>query len=123
MNKQNSISEFLFGLAIFVGLMPLAFTFSQNETQLLLFTSFKYIVWSGQAIILLLLLLAKIQFSRNKLIGMGVLFLLIPFVFTFSESGVSFLILNQYPSSVLSWAIASVLFSKIFFSSNFKPSH
>lgn len=123
MNKQNTISGFLFGLAIFVGLMPLAFKFSQNEMQLLLFTSFKYIVWSGQAIILLLLLLPKIQFSANKMISMGVLFLLIPFVFSFSERGVSFLILNQYPSSILSWAIASVLFGKIFFGNNFMPSH
>jgi len=52
MNKKNSTSRFMFGLIILVGLTPLAFTFSQNGTPLLLETSFKYVVWCGQVIIL-----------------------------------------------------------------------
>ena len=113
MNKQNSTSGLLFALIIFIGLMPLASTFLQNRTQLLLDTSFKYIVWCGQAILLILLLLTKLKVSKNQLIGLALLCVLIPFAFTFNDNGVTFLILNKYTSSILSWAIASVLFSKL----------
>lgn len=123
MNKQNLTSELLFGLTILVGLMPLAFTFSQNGTQLLLDTSLKYIVWCGQAMILLMILLTKLNLSKNQLIGITMLYILIPFTFTFNDNGVVFLILNKYISSILSWAMASVLFSKLLFNTNFKPSN
>lgn len=123
MNKQNSTSGLLFGLTIFVGLMPLTFTFSQNGTQLLLDTSFKYVVWCGQAIILLMLLFTKFKLSKNQLIGLSALYSIIPLTFTFNDSGLTFLILNKYASSTLSWAVASVMFSKLFFDTNFKPSH
>jgi hypothetical protein len=115
MNKQNSASPLLFGLAIFVGLMPLAFTFSQNEIQPLLNTSFKYMVWGGQTIVLLLLLFSKYQLIKNQLIALIVLYACVPFIFTFNENGATFLILTKYTSSVLSWAIASVVISKLFF--------
>jgi len=115
MKKQNSMPRLLFGLSIFVGLLPLAFTFSQNDTQLLLDTSFKYLVWSGQAIILLLLLLTKNKLSKNQLITLTVLCFIVPFTFTINENGAAFLILTKYTSSILSWAIASVAFSKLFF--------
>ncbi len=115
MNKQNSASPLLFGLAIFVGLMPLAFTFSQNEIQPLLNTSFKYMVWGGQTIVLLLLLFNKYQLIKNQLIALIVLYACVPFIFTFNENGATFLILTKYTSSVLSWAIASVVISKLFF--------
>lgn len=123
MNKQNSTSGLLFGVTIFVGLMPLAFTFSQNGIHLLLDTSFQYAVWCGQAIILLMLYLTKIKLSKNQLIGLSVLYALIPLAFTFNDNGLNFLILNKHISSILSWAIASVLFSNFFFNANFKPSH
>lgn len=115
MNKNFSTSRLVFGLTIFTGLVPLAFTFSQNGTQLLLETSFKYLVWCGQSIILLLLLLTKHNISKNQLIGLTALYLLVPFTFTFTANGASFLILNNYTSSILSWAITSVLFGKLFF--------
>ncbi|MEZ4829836.1 MAG: hypothetical protein R3C61_26675 [Bacteroidia bacterium] len=123
MDKQNSTSGLLFGLTIFVGLMPLTFTFSQNGIQLLLDTSFKYVVWCGQALILLMLLFTKLKLSKKQLIGLFVLYTLIPLAFTFSGNGLTFLILSKYTSSILSWAVASVLFSKSFFDTNFKPSH
>lgn len=123
MKKQNSPSELLFGLSIFVGLMPLTFTFSQNGIQMLLDTPFKVVVWCGQAILLLMLLLARPKLSKNQLIGLSVLYALIPFVFTFNNQGLTFLILNKYASSILSWAVASVLFCKLFFNTNFKPGH
>ncbi|HMN90397.1 MAG TPA: hypothetical protein PKD70_12885 [Saprospiraceae bacterium] len=115
MNKQNSDSSLLFGLTIFVGFMPLAFTFSQNETQPLLDTSFKYMVWGGQTIALLLLLFSKHQLIKNQLIVLTVLYVFVPFMFTFNENGATFLILTKYTSSILSWAIASVVISKLFF--------
>lgn len=123
MNKQNSTSGLLFGLTIFVGLMPLTFSFSQNGIHLLLDTSFKYAVWCGQAIILLMLNLTKIRLSKNQLIGLSVLYALIPLAFTFNDNGLNFLILNKYTSSILSWAIASILFDRLLFNTNFKPSH
>jgi len=123
MDKQNSTSGLLFGLTIFVGLMPLTFTFSQNGIQLLLDTSFKYVVWCGQALILLVLLFTKLKLGKNHLIGLSVLFALIPFAGSFNEKGLTFLILNKYTSSILSWAIASVLLSKMFINTNFKPSN
>ena len=123
MDNQNSSTRLLFGLAVFVGLMPLAFTFPQNGTQLLLDTSLKYVVWCGQSIILIVLLLAKPKLGKNQLIGLSVLFTFIPFTFTFSDNGLSFLILNKYTSSIFSWAIASVLLSKMFINTNFNPSH
>lgn len=94
MNTKNSTPGILFGLTVLVGLMPLSFTFSQNGAQLLLDTSFKYIVWCGQAVILLLILLTKFDLSKNQLIVITVLYVLIPFVFTFNDNGVTFLILN-----------------------------
>lgn len=120
MTKQNSTSGLLFGMTILVGLMPLAFTFSQNGTELLLDTSFKCIVWGGQATLLLLLLLTKQKLSKNQLIALTVLFMLVPFTFTFNEKGATFLILTKYTSSILSWAIASIVFSKLFFTYKLK---
>ncbi len=102
-------------MAILVVLMPLAFTFSQNGTQLLLDTSFKYIVWGGQTVLLLLLLLTKPELTKNQLFALTALFVLVPFTFTLYEKGATFLILTKYTSSILSWAIASVLFSKLLF--------
>jgi len=122
MNMHNSTSGLLFGLTIFVGLMPLTFMFSQNGTHLLLDTSFKYAVWCGQAIILLMLFLSKLKLSKNQLIGLSVLYALIPLVFTFNDNGLTFLILNKYTSSILSWVIASVLFSKLLSNANIKSS-
>lgn len=115
MTKQNSTPGHLFGMTIFVGLMPLVFTFSQNETALLLDTLFKYITYGCQAALMLLLLLNKQKLSKNQLIALTVLFMLVPFTFTFNEMGATFLILTKYTSSVLSWAIASIMFSKLFF--------
>ncbi|SFE40505.1 hypothetical protein [Thermoflexibacter ruber] len=115
MNTKNSTSGLLFGLAIFVGLMPLTFTFSTENTQLLLDTSFKYAVWAGQTCILILLLLTKHNLSKNQLIALAVLYLVVPFTFIFNESGAYFLILNKYTSSILSWAVASVLIGKLLF--------
>ncbi|MBS1746558.1 MAG: hypothetical protein JST21_10355 [Bacteroidetes bacterium] len=123
MNKQIPTPGLLFGLIIFIGLMPLTFMFSQNGAQLLLDTSFRYIVWCGQVIILFVLLFTNLRLSKKQLIGLPVLYTLIPFIFTFNDDGLSFLILNKYTSSILSWAIASVLFGKLFFRINFKPSH
>jgi len=120
MTKQNSNSGHFFGMTILVGFMPLAFMFSHNGTELLLDTFFKYIVWGGQATILLLLLLTKYTLSKNQQITLTVLFMLIPFSFTFSEKGATFLILKQYTSTILSWAIASIVLSKMFFSYIFK---
>ncbi|MBU0473318.1 MAG: hypothetical protein KKF62_04070 [Bacteroidetes bacterium] len=120
MNKILSTSGLVFCLTIFIGLMPLAFTFSKNGTQLLLETSLNYLVWSGQAIILLLLLVTKPNFSKNQLIGLAALFMLVPFAFTFNENEAYFLILNKYTSSILSWVISSVFLSKLLFSEKLK---
>lgn len=120
MTKQNSTSGLFFGMTILVGLMPLAFTFSQNGKELLLDTSFKYIVWGGQATLLLILILTKQKLSNNQLIALTVLFMLIPFTFTFTEKGATFLILTKHTSSILSWAIASIAFSKLFFTYKLK---
>jgi intracellular septation protein A len=116
MNTKKSTSGILFGLTLLVGLIPLAFTFSQNGTQLLLETEFRFIVWCGQAITLLILLLTKHSLSKNQLIGLSVLYVFVPLTFTFNENGVYFLILNKYTSSILSWGIASVLLGKLLFS-------
>lgn len=120
MNKKKSISGFLFGLTMLVGLMPLAFTFSQNGTQLLLETEFRYVVWCGQAITLLLLLLTSQNLSKHQLIGLSLICVFVPLAFTFNRNGASFLILNKYTSSILSWAIASALITKLLFSQYFK---
>jgi hypothetical protein len=120
MNTKKSTSGFLFGLTVLIGLMPLAFTFSQNGTRLLLETEFRYVVWCGQVITLLLLLLTKHSLCKNQLIGLSVFCVFVPFAFTFGEDGASFLILNKYTSSILSWAIASVLLGKLFFERNLK---
>jgi hypothetical protein len=115
MNTKISTSGIVFGFAVFVGLMPLTFMFSQNGTQFLLDTSFKYAVWCGQVIILILLLLKSNSLDKNQIMALVMLYLFVPFTFTFNESGVSFLILNKYTSSILSWAVASVLLSKLLF--------
>jgi len=118
MNKTFSTTGLVLCLTIFVGLMPLAFTFSQNGIQLLLETSrnYNYLVWSGQAIIFILLLVTKPNLSKNQTIGLAVLCIVVPLVFTFNENGAYFLILNKYTSSILSWAISSVFLSKLLFS-------
>ena len=113
MSTQQSTAGFLFGLTVLVGLMPLAFTFSTGETQLLLETKFNYVVLCGQALTLLLLILTKQSLSKNQQLGLSVLCACVPFAFTFNENGISFWILNHYTSSILSWAIASVLFGKL----------
>jgi hypothetical protein len=123
MNNQNSTSGLLFGLAIFVGLLPLSFTFSQNGAQWLLGSSFEYVVWCGQIVVLLLLLLTKLKLTRKQLLSLSVLYALIPFTFSVNDHGVTFLILNNYISSILSWVIVSVLFSNLYFNVNMKPSH
>lgn len=120
MKTKKSTTGLMFGLIILVGFLPLAFTFSQNGTQLILETSLKYVVWCGQVIILLTLLLKKQDFSKNQLIGLSILFVLVPFTFSFNENGVSLLILNKYTSSILSWAIASILLGKLLFTQELK---
>jgi len=120
MKLKKSNSGIMLGLIILVGFLPLAFTFSQNGTQLLLETSFKYVVWCGQAIILVTLLLKKQDISKNQLIGLSILFVLIPFSFTFNENGFGFLILNKYTSSILSWAMACIMLGKLFFTQQLK---
>jgi len=118
MNIKNTTSELLFGLTIFVRLIPLAFMFSQKGTQLLIETSFRYFVWCGEAIVLFLLALTKQNLSKKQMIALATLCLLVPFTFTFNENGVTFLILDKYISSILSWLMASVLFSKLISNSN-----
>lgn len=120
MKRKISASKLIFGLAIFAGFLPLTFLFSKNGTQLLLDTSFKYAIWSGQIIILLLILLAKQSLNTKQLAGLGILYLLVPFMFIFTENSVSFIILGKHISSILSWAIAGVLAVKLFFVLNFK---
>lgn len=115
MKTKISTSRPLFGLAIFIGLMPLTFMLSSNGTQLLLDTSFKYAIWCGQTMILMLLLLTKYSLSKNQLVALALLYLFVPFTFTFNESGASFLILKKYISSILSWAVASILIGKLLF--------
>ena len=118
MNIKNTTSELLFGLTIFVRLIPLAFMFSQKGTQLLIETSFRYFVWCGEAIVLFLLALTKQNLSKKQMIALATLCLLVPFTFTFNENGVTFLILDKYINSILSWLMASVLFSKLISNSN-----
>lgn len=120
MNKKFSESNLIFGLTFFISLMPLTFTFSQNGTHLLLDTPFKYLVLGCQSIILLLLLLVKTNLSKKQLILLAILYLLVPITFTFTENGASFLILDKYANIILSWLIGSLLFSKLFFTSNLK---
>jgi len=98
-----------------VAFMPLAFTVSQSGTQLLLETDYKYVVWGVQATTLILVLSTRLSLSKNQLIGLSVLCVFVPLAFSFNENGTSFLILNKYTSSILSWAIAGVLIGKIFF--------
>lgn len=113
MNTKKSTSGFLFGLAIFTGLLPLAFSFSQTGIQLLLETKFRGVIWCGQAITLLILLLSKGNIGKHQLVGLSILFVLVPLTFTFNEKGAYFLILNKYTSTILSWAIAGVLLRKL----------
>jgi hypothetical protein len=120
MKTKKSTTGLMFGLIILIGFLPLGFTFSQIGTQLILETSLKYVVWCGQVIILLTLLLKKQDFSKNQLIGLSILFVLVPFTFSFNENGVSLLILNKYTSSILSWAIASILLGKLLFTQELK---
>ncbi len=115
MNTKKSISKFLFGWIMLVAFMPLAFTVSQSGTQLLLETDYKYVVWGVQATTLILVLSTRLSLSKNQLIGLSVLCVFVPLAFSFNENGTSFLILNKYTSSILSWAIAGVLIGKIFF--------
>lgn len=122
MNKQNSNSGLLFGLAIFAGFLPFTFIFSNHSTQLLLDTPLQYAVWCGQAIILLLLLLTKFNPNKNKLIALTILYAVVPFTFAFNNKGAVFFILPNTTSSVLSWAAASIFLSKLLFSATFKPS-
>ena len=113
MNTKKSTSGFLFGLAIFTGLLPLALSFSQTGIQLLLETKFRGVIWCGQAITLLILLLSKGNIGKHQLVGLSILFVLVPLTFTFNEKGAYFLILNKYTSAILSWAIAGVLLGKL----------
>ena len=115
MTKQRSASGLLFGMAILVGLMPLAFRFSPNGAVLLPDTPFRDLVWGAQVTFLFLLLLTKEKFSKDELIALAVLFMLVPCTFTFNERGATFLILTHYTSSLLSWAIAGILLSKLLF--------
>lgn len=119
MYKHFSSSLLIFGLAIFVGLMPLTFAISPTGIQLLLETSYKYWVWCGQASILFLLLPATTHLSENQMLALAMLYVFVPLAFTFTEDGASFLILHHHTSSVLSWSVAGVLLSKLLFASNF----
>ncbi|MBW7838572.1 MAG: hypothetical protein H3C36_02805 [Chitinophagaceae bacterium] len=123
MNTKSSTSRLLTGLAFFTAFLPLTFIFSSDSVQMWLDTSYNYIVWVVQAIVLLLLLLNKIKPERKQLIALAILFFLVPFVFSFNDNEVSFLILKHYASSILSWVIGIVLLSKLLFGTNFKPSH
>lgn len=123
MNTKSSTSRLLTGLAFFAAFMPLTFIFSSDSVQMWLDTSYSYIVWVVQAIVLLLLLLNKIKPERKQLIALAILFFLVPFVFSFNDNEISFLILKHYVNSILSWAIGIVLLSKLLFGTNFKPSH
>lgn len=120
---KNSTSKLQFGLLIFVALLPLTFTFSQNEVHFLLDSSFKYVVWSAQTVILLVLLLKKSLFTKIQLWVIAVLYVFIPFTFTISNNEVDFLILNRYTSSIISWSIAGLVFSKLLFYPYLKPFH
>lgn len=123
MNTKSSTSRLLTGLAFFTAFLPLTFIFSSDSVQMWLDTSYNYIVWVVQAIVLLLLLLNKIKPERKQLIALAILFFLVPFVFSFNDNEISFLILKHYANSILSWVIGIVLLSKLLFGTNFKPSH
>lgn len=123
MNTKSSTSRLLTGLAFFTAFLPLTFIFSSDSVQMWLDTSYNYIVWVVQAIVLLLLLLNKIKPERKQLIALAILFFLVPFVFSFNDNEVSFLILKHYTSSILSWVIGIVLLSKLLFDTTFKSSH
>jgi hypothetical protein len=122
MNKEFSRSGIMVGLTIFVGLLPLMFTFSQTGVDLLLETSFKYIVWVGQAFTLLILLLAKPILNKNQVIVLAVLYVTVPFSFTFTTNGINFLILDKYVSTIMSWLVASILLSKLILPQTFLKS-
>ncbi len=110
------------GLVFFTGLMPLTFVFSQNETRLLLDTPARPVVWAVQAVVLLLLLFRKPEIGRKQSMGLAILCLLVPFVFTFGPNGLSFVIFDNYVSACLSWGIAGILSKPLFIRNNIKKS-
>lgn len=117
MNIQKPNSGWFFALIVFIGLLPLAFIFSRDQLQLLLETDARYAIWVGQIITLISVLSIKQKLSKNQLVGLSAICVFVPFVFTFGKDGASFMILNKntYASSILSWAIASVLLGKSYF--------
>lgn len=111
MDKNISLSRFAQGLAIFVGLLPLTVTFSQQSWQMWIETPFQYAVLGGQMAVALLLLITKL--GRNQIVGLACLFLLVPFTFVFDEEGVRFLILGHSVNTGFSWLLAAILLGKL----------
>lgn len=115
MTNKNLNSSLLFGFTLFVGLLPLTVFYSENGLQLLIDSSFRYTVWSLEVVVVFILLFSKITVNKNQLIALSGLFLMVPLTFTFNNDGITFLILNKYISSVLSWVISGILVAKLFF--------
>jgi hypothetical protein len=118
MQKGSTFSNLLFGLSVLAGLMPLSFCIKSDGMTWWLDTPGKYFIWSLMAITFFLLLLIRHRLNKDQLIGLAILYLFVPFSFSFNDSGMTFLILDQYPTTILSWLIGSILLSKLISRSN-----
>jgi len=119
MYTTHFISQFLFGVMIFFGFMPLSFYFSDSTATLLIETDLEPFIWGAQTTTLFLLIFIRSNMNSNKLIGLLILYTLVPLSFTFDKNGAYFLILNNYISSLISWSIAGVILIKLLFAQHF----
>ncbi len=115
MKNQSLKSKIIFSLLLFTSLLPLAFSFAGDEVKLLIDTPYQHIISSLQAITLLVIIFSRQKLSKNQAVGVALLYMLIPFAFTFGGNSFSFLVLRHYANSLLSWAIAIVVFIKMAF--------
>ncbi|GAB4412678.1 MAG: hypothetical protein OHK0039_18860 [Bacteroidia bacterium] len=100
------------GLAIFAGLMPLAFVLGDAGIQLLIDTPLRYLIWALLGAMILIFVLWGLSLSGSQRLGLAILYLLVPLTFVFDGQGVDFLLLDKYPSTILSWLAAGVLLSR-----------
>lgn len=114
MKEKVSSPGVIFGLAIFIALLPISFAFSQENFYLFNDTPYKYFTWSMEGMLLLIFLLVECQVSKRRMFTLAILFLLVPFAFVFDKNKYTFLVLNHPFSSILSLGISLLLFLKIF---------
>ena len=121
-NKSNSEKEY--GIAIFTALLALSFKFSHEELSFLVHSGYNWVIKVFLAGTFLLLLFFVKLLPKNQKLVLGIMYVMIPFSFSFRDSAPTFLFLNSQPLIAYSFlSISLLLLGSLFIEKKVKEGH